>query len=219
MKTTSFAVALVCSLTSIWACSAADPTTPNGSKESDSKSSDSKNAKSSSSSSSSSGSSATPPPSTSTDPNEPAPAGGQCTASQGEDACVTCCETKNQKGSDFEEQLDEAWVTCACAPAACATQCAATACGESGAEPAEGDACSTCLEQHSQCDTAWDTACTANADCAALQSCQEPCFPEEADEQDFRQGAPEQKAAAAKKHRSILQRHHAAAAMKTKIAR
>lgn len=225
------AIAALLSSSIVWACSAADPNTPGGSsKESDSKSADSKTPNKTTAGSSSGGSSSgntTPPPAQDTNPTEPAPTGGQCTAAQGEEACTTCCETNNPKGSEAADGLDDKWTQCVCAPAACATQCAATACGPNEEDPADGDACSKCIE-NLPCDDQWDTACQANADCAALMTCQEPCSPEDGEDlQAGGNGLPEEMkqlrelkvrtAKAVAKHRQILERHRSAVQLKAKL--
>ncbi len=100
----------------------------------------------------------------------------------GEDgACYAACKTQHPQGAQLMDDLEKAWKTCACG--ACAAQCASSFCGATGTEPAEGDACATCLEGAAQCNTQWDTACDANASCVAFGECEAACEPDDADDQ------------------------------------
>lgn len=110
----------------------------------------------------------------STDPNEPAdpaqpgdpaPTGGACSNEQTADACFQCCDTKNPGGLDVDGQ---AFGQCACeTPGVCAQACGSSYCA--GQEPTQ--ACVTCLQNATQCETAAETACNANAACKAALTC------------------------------------------------
>ncbi|MBX3262238.1 MAG: hypothetical protein KIS78_05400 [Labilithrix sp.] len=100
-------------------------------------------------------------------PNDPAP-GGTCSAAQGVEACYACCDAKNPDGMAVYE---DAWLACACAPGVCATACAQSACAATPSEPADGDACDTCLAQADQCDDQAEAACEASPACLAGFQC------------------------------------------------
>jgi len=90
---------------------------------------------------------------------------GACTSSATADACYDCCITAHESGFNAAEQ---AFGDCACqTPGVCKTQCSTTYCA--GQQPSA--ACETCLNAATQCNTAADTACSANADCQALDAC------------------------------------------------
>lgn len=106
-------------------------------------------------------------------PPAPAPAPSpapRCSASQGADACYECCDAKSPGGADAH---DQAMRTCVCAPAACATECAQSFCAAAPEEPADGDACATCLADATECEAQAEAACAANAACAAFADCVE----------------------------------------------
>lgn len=111
-----------------------------------------------------------------------------------ESACVTACKTKNPQGAQAMDDLEKAWKTCACG--ACAAQCAASFCGANGTEPAEGDACATCLDGAAQCDTQWETACDANAACKSFGECTAACEPADAEDGAGTPGTPARPAGA-----------------------
>lgn len=108
------------------------------------------------------------PPSQSTNGTEPPPAPGACGSSADEAACDECCESKNPGASDV---WVKAFHDCVCVPTVCATPCAASECAATPTEPADGDACSTCLANATQCEDTATTACAANAGCAAYEKC------------------------------------------------
>ncbi len=169
-----FGVVIVASVI-VWGCSAAPPGPLERSND-ESKSPASNESKApSSSSGSQSGSSSTPTP--------PPATPGTCSAAQGADACYACCEEKNP-GADIAAEV---WFDCACQPAVCGTQCAQTVCSDNPTDPADGDACATCLENSAaQCDAQAETACAADAGCTAAMQCMETsqCDAGEGDEED-----------------------------------
>lgn len=123
------------------------------------------------------GSTATNDPASSSDPTDPAPAGGgQCASQTKAEACFTCCDP-SQKAF---EAADKSYGDCICAAAKCGTQCAQTACNAANpAEPAQGDACDTCLAQNSDaCGQAAAAVCDADANCKKASECVEAakCF-------------------------------------------
>jgi hypothetical protein len=96
--------------------------------------------------------------------------GGECGSETTLDACYTCCETKHPKGLAAFDKGAQAFDDCACAtPGTCKTECAATYCA--GKDPAQGDACDTCLGNAKVCDDAFDKAVAAEPDYAALVKC------------------------------------------------
>lgn len=120
---------------------------------------------SSSSSSSSSGGAQT------TNPTDPAPAGGSCGAKADQKSCFDCCEAS---APGAFETLDKAFGDCVCAADKCGTACAASACAATPKEPAQGDACDTCIGQQLQaCDTKAVDACNADPNCKKLLACDE----------------------------------------------
>lgn len=98
-------------------------------------------------------------------PSDPAPTGGACSAEATADACFDCCDTKNPGGLEVDGQ---AFGQCACeSPGVCAQACGSSYCA--GNQPTQ--ACSTCLQNATQCETAAETACNANAACKAAIAC------------------------------------------------
>jgi hypothetical protein len=111
-------------------------------------------------------------PSTSSDPTDPAPAaGGQCGSQAKAEACFSCCDP-TQKAF---EAADKSYGDCICAAAKCGTQCAQTACNAANpTEPAQNDACDTCLMQNADaCGQAADAVCDADANCKKAADCVE----------------------------------------------
>lgn len=108
----------------------------------------------------------TPTPSPTPTPT-PAPTNA-CAATSTKAACYDCCETANPTALDF---LDDEWGKCACvSPGACANVCAAEYCG--GLPTQVGGACDACLASRDQaCSTQAETACSADATCAKLPTC------------------------------------------------
>jgi hypothetical protein len=100
----------------------------------------------------------------------------------GEEACFDACEAQNAAGLQVMDTLDTQWTTCACAK--CATACAQSVCAANPTDPADGDACDTCLQTATSCDDAWESGCAANADCAKLDQCQIACEPADAQQAD-----------------------------------
>lgn len=123
------------------------------------------------------GSTSSNTPSSSSDPTDPAPAaGGQCASQAKAEACFDCCDPSK---TAFEAS-DKAYGDCICAAAKCGTQCAQTACNAaSPKEPAQGDACDTCLMQNSDaCGQSAASICDADANCKKASECVEAakCF-------------------------------------------
>jgi hypothetical protein len=106
-----------------------------------------------------------------------------CSAAQGEEACFECCDAKNPGGM---EVFEDAWLACACQASVCATQCGQSMCADNPIDPVDGDACSTCLEAATQCDTQAEAACEANPACGAGFQCaaDSKCSPELAEDGD-----------------------------------
>lgn len=105
----------------------------------------------------------------SSDPGTPNPkTPTDCSKAASQDACFSCCETKNPKAVKL---LNAAYADCACkSPGACATQCAQSACV--GKTPQTGDACDTCLgDQQATCGDQAATKCSADTSCSALFQC------------------------------------------------
>jgi hypothetical protein len=89
-----------------------------------------------------------------------------CTATTTGQACGDCCYAQHP-GANVG---DDAFGSCVCqTPGTCATQCAATFCA--GKPTAQGDACETCLQGATQCEQTATTACNANPDCTAFNTC------------------------------------------------
>jgi hypothetical protein len=87
------------------------------------------------------------------------------------DACYECCGKANPAAV---EKLEAGWMACACAADKCGTQCAASVCAATPQDPAQGDACDTCLQAQDQtCGEATFTACEADANCKKLFDCEE----------------------------------------------
>lgn len=108
---------------------------------------------------------------TNTDSTDPAPSGGSCGSSANIEACFQCC---GQAHPAAVEKLEETWMTCACAADKCGTQCAQTVCAATPKDPAQGDACDTCLQaQDEACGQAAFTACESDAACKKLFECEE----------------------------------------------
>ena len=160
MRQIRFGVVIIASIV-VWGCSAAPPGPVERSND-ESKTPTSKESKTPSSTNETpSGSSSTPPP-----PATP----GTCSAAQGADACYACCEEQNP-GADIAAEV---WFDCACQPTVCGTQCAQTVCSDDPTDPADGDACATCLETTAaQCDAQAEAACAADAGCTAAMQCME----------------------------------------------
>lgn len=121
------------------------------------------------------GNTASNDPASSSDPTEPA-GGGQCASQAKAEACFNCCDP-SQKAF---EAADKSYGDCICAAAKCGTQCAQTACNAANpTEPAQNDACDTCLMQNSDaCGQAAAAVCDADANCKAAEACVEAakCF-------------------------------------------
>ena len=118
------------------------------------------------------GNTASNDPASSSDPTDPAPAGGgQCASQAKADACFDCCDPTQ---TAFEA-ADQAFGDCICAAAKCGTQCAQTACNAANpTEPAQGDACDTCIQANlDTCDDAAGTVCDADANCTKASECVE----------------------------------------------
>lgn len=107
-----------------------------------------------------------------TDGAEPAPTGGgSCGASANIDACFQCCGQANPAAV---EKLDTSWMACACAADKCGTQCAPSVCAATPKDPAQGDACDTCLAAQDQaCGQAASAACEADATCKKIFECEQ----------------------------------------------
>ena len=123
------------------------------------------------------GSTASNDPASSSNPTDPAPAGGgQCASQAKAQGCFDCCDP-SQKAF---EAADKAFGDCICAAAKCGTQCAQTACNAANpAEPAQGDACDTCLQANvDACDTVAGDVCDKDANCKTASACVEAakCF-------------------------------------------
>lgn len=98
-------------------------------------------------------------------PTTPAPTNGQCSASTTFDACFQCCDQAFPGGFEVDAQ---AFGKCACeAPGVCAQACAGSFCAGGQATPA----CEQCLNTATQCNTAAETACNANASCKGVFTC------------------------------------------------
>ena len=107
----------------------------------------------------------------STNPTEPAPSAGSCGSSAKMDACFQCCGQANPAAV---EKLDSTWMACACAADKCGTQCAQSVCAATPKDPAQGDACDTCLAAQDQaCGQAAFSACEADATCKKIFECEE----------------------------------------------
>jgi hypothetical protein len=98
-------------------------------------------------------------------PAIPGPTNGPCSASASFDACLQCCDQAAPGGFDFESN---AFGQCACgSPGVCAQACAGTFCAGGQATAA----CEQCLTAATQCNTAAEAACNANASCTAAFTC------------------------------------------------
>lgn len=87
------------------------------------------------------------------------------------DACYECCGNANPAAV---EKLDTSWTACACAADKCGTQCAQSVCGATPKDPAQGDACDTCLQaQGEACSQVAFNACQADATCKKVLECEE----------------------------------------------
>lgn len=105
-----------------------------------------------------------------TDSNEPAPTAGSCGSAAKMDACFECCGNANPAAV---QKLDTGWMACACAADKCGTQCAQSVCAATPKDPAQGDACETCLQAQNQaCGQAAVTACEADATCKKIFECE-----------------------------------------------
>jgi hypothetical protein len=121
---------------------------------------------------------------TGTSPGGAAP-GAPGAPADGEEACFDACEAQNAAGTQVMDGLDDQWTTCVCG--ACAAACGQSLCAANPTEPADGDACDTCMQNQTACDDAWENACNANADCQKLDQCQMACEPaddQQADDAD-----------------------------------
>jgi hypothetical protein len=98
-------------------------------------------------------------------PTTPAPTNGQCAAATSFDACFGCCDQAFPGGFEVDAQ---AFGQCACeSPGVCAQACAGSFCAGGQATPA----CEQCLATATQCNTAAETACNANASCKGVFTC------------------------------------------------
>jgi hypothetical protein len=107
-----------------------------------------------------------------TDPTNPAPTtdGAQCASQTKADACFDCCDPSK---TAFEAS-DKVFGDCICGTSGkCATQCAQTFCNaQNPSEPAQGDACDTCLQQnYASCDQAAGDVCDKDANCKKASDC------------------------------------------------
>jgi hypothetical protein len=91
------------------------------------------------------------------------PTAGSCSSSADWMSCVDCCGQQNPGGFEVDGQ---AWNDCIC-QTACASACGANYCN--GGDPSA--ACEQCMQNAPQCDQAAETACQANASCAAAIAC------------------------------------------------
>lgn len=107
-----------------------------------------------------------PGASTPATPTTPAPAGGgQCGAQQTFDTCMQCCDQAFPGGFEVDAN---AFGQCACeSPGVCAQACAGSFCSGGPATPA----CEQCLAGATQCNTAAETTCNANASCKGVFTC------------------------------------------------
>ena len=112
--------------------------------------------------------------STTFDSGPPDSATGDAACLANPSTCVTCCANNHQAGVGV---LDQAILTCDCGTGAggCQTACATEICANPPAAPTAGDACDTCLNTSlgmtGACLQPVETACQANADCAAYLTC------------------------------------------------
>lgn len=145
-----------------------------GNTDTDTNSNDPKQNTSSSSSSSSSSSGSTTTPDDKTPKSDPS--GGKCAAETKQEACFTCCAPDP---AVFDAEI-KAFDDCACGTnggaGVCKTQCGNDFCKNPDAQPSA--ACEACLQGATQCETAAQTACDANAGCKAAYACAEAskCF-------------------------------------------
>lgn len=96
----------------------------------------------------------------------PGPCAGESTAA----SCYRCCEQRYPNGVPVLRQASQVFDDCACVShGACSSQCAATYCG--GLAPLPASACDLCLAALPLCEQRADTVCEADADCAAILSC------------------------------------------------
>lgn len=98
-------------------------------------------------------------------PGTPAPTNGQCSAQPSFDACFSCCDQAFPGGFEVDAN---AFGQCACeSPGVCVSVCAGNYCAGGQATPA----CEQCLATATQCNTAAETACNANASCKGVFTC------------------------------------------------
>lgn len=107
------------------------------------------------------------PGSNPTPPTTP-PANNQCATATTFDACMSCCSSAHQNGSDtFYGTL----IDCLCRPQNCAYDCDTTMCNPIA--PTQPDAyCNACIQQYSgSCQNSVSAACNSDPDCVAFDKC------------------------------------------------
>jgi hypothetical protein len=110
---------------------------------------------------------------TTTSPTEPGPDG----KTEDDGACYEACIVKHAAGAKAYDELEATATACQCQSSVCGAQCAQTACKAESDEEKTDAACDACLEgaPAAQCWTTFESACSANADCAAVQTCYDAC--------------------------------------------
>jgi hypothetical protein len=104
-------------------------------------------------------------PSAPATPSTPAPTNGQCSGQQTFDTCMQCCDQAFPGGFEVDAN---AFGQCACeSPGVCAQACAGNFCAGGQATAA----CEQCLNAATQCNTAAETTCNANASCKGVFTC------------------------------------------------
>lgn len=100
-----------------------------------------------------------------------------CTQAGSTNACIGCCQTNHQTGSNTFIQAAQ---TCECtSPGACKTPCAATYCAATPQTP--DTTCNTCISNSldpdagGACLTPIETACNGDPDCQAYLACANAC--------------------------------------------
>ena len=103
------------------------------------------------------------------------PGSGPATSDPGriDDPCYDACDQKHAAGAKMLAQLAQQTDNCMCGSGACGSQCAKSfMCSEDDNAPDPSSGCEQCMDT---CFNQEDSACNANADCAAVQKCYDAC--------------------------------------------